>query len=840
MQTLLLVDGNSILNRAFYGVPTMTTRDGLYTNAVRGMMNILTHHLTAVKPNKVVVAFDVKAPTFRHTRYDGYKANRKGMPEELAVQLPYAKEMMRAMGCAVAELAGYEADDLLGSYAAAGAAAGCNVYVLTGDRDSLQLISEQITILLVGNKETTTYDRAKFFEKYGVYPEQFVDVKALMGDSSDNIPGVRGIGEKTACELIAEHGNLDGVYAALPDMKAGAKKTKLEAGKEDAYLSQFLARIATDAPLPLPLSETDYHGHDAEALLSLCRKLEFTALIDKLGLATTEAPTEPYTRAGADALLALPRDTTYTLFFADTCENGDAHLFVTAEGTRMEACAPVQDLLPFLTDSTRKLSVHDSKQVHRLCLSHGARFAACAFDLSLAAYLLAPTDSDYDLARLAGIYLSRSPATAEALADCAAELTAVLAAAIEEAGMHDLYYHMELPTAAVLADMEDVGFCVDTAGLAAFGARLTAEAERVAESIYLLAGENFNILSPKQLGEVLFERLGLPAEKKTKTGYATGAEVLERLRAYHPIVDMILLYRQLTKLASTYAEGLRTAADENGIIHSTFHQTVTATGRLSSSEPNLQNIPIRTELGREFRKYFVPRRAGAVLIDADYSQIELRLVAHLAKDERMLAAFARGADIHTATAAEVFGVPEEAVTPEMRKRAKAVNFGIVYGIGAFSLAADLGITRKQADAYIQSYFATYGGIKDYLDGAIAFAKEHGYAVTPFGRRRPIPELVAPKAPQREFGKRVAMNSPVQGMAADVMKLAMVAVHRALAEAKIDARLILQVHDELIVEADAACAAEAAEILRREMEHAVSLSVPLVAETAIGNSWFDCK
>lgn len=844
---LLLVDGNSVLNRAFYGVPPLTTKDGLFTNAVHGMMNIILRHLGQVAPDYAAVAFDVKAPTFRHKHYDQYKANRKGMPPELAMQLPYAKEAMAGLGFTVVELAGYEADDLLGTYAAQGKDAGLQVYVLTGDKDSLQLICEGVTVLLAGNKDTVPFDAAAFTEKYGVSPCQFVDVKALMGDSSDNIPGVAGIGEKTACKLIATYGSLDGVYAALDEMKPSAQKTKLTDGKESAYLSQYLARICTDAPVPTSLDEMAYTGYRTADLLSLCRKLELTAMIEKLHL-TEDAPAiagepaaEAYTSITGAELVALPTEPIYTLHLAPFVETDRQLAVYLTDGTlRATATLSIADLLSFLSDNRRRVAVHESKPVHRLCIANGSRFAACAFDLTLAGYVLSPTDSDYTLARMSNVYLSRAPQTIEAEADCAHALMEVLYRRLCETDSFALFSQMELPTAEVLAKMELAGFSVDVEGLRAFGERLGAEAEALAESIYFSAGGPFNILSPKQLGEVLFERLGLPAEKKTKTGYSTNAEVLEKLRPYHPIVDMILSYRQLTKLRSTYAEGLVAEADANGRIHSTFHQTVTATGRLSSAEPNLQNIPVRTELGREFRRFFVPKREDAVLIDADYSQIELRLLAHLAQDERMLDAFNRGADIHTATAAQVFEVPEEAVTSDLRKRAKAVNFGIVYGISAFSLSQDIGVSRKQAETYIKNYFAKYHGIKLYLDEVIKYAKEHGYVATPYGRRRPIPELASPKATVRAFGERVAMNSPVQGMAADVMKLAMIGVDRALTDAGLDAHLILQVHDELIVEASHEDAAEAARILQAEMERAVTLTVPLVAETAMGKSWYACK
>ncbi len=848
MQQILIVDGNSILNRAFYGVRPLTTHDGLQTGAVYGMMTILLRHLEQLKPDYAVCAFDLKAPTFRHLRYDGYKANRHGMPDELAVQLPYAKEAMAALGFAVCTCEGYEADDILGTLSRRANERGICAKILTGDRDSLQLITDKTAVLLAGNKETTLYDEAQFTSVYGISPTQFVDVKAIMGDSSDNIPGVRGIGEKGALSLISAFGTLDGVYENLDSpLVKPAMRQKLETDRENAYLSQFLARIDCDAPLAEPFDSFAYPGLRGELLVPLCNRLEFFTLRqrfeEKLAQQSEAAPNTPSSEEDAPApvsvielaeadTLTLPA-TRYALLEADDalwlCDGADVF------------CIDTDDLtaLPLLARPDVSVCCVDAKPLYHRFLETNRPFPL-GFDLSLAAYVLHARESGYDLSSMAQTWLGHDcgDTPAEQVVSVFS-LWDALDTLLKETDCAPLYYDVELPLCRLLAEMERAGFAVDCQGLTDFSALLQAQMEDYTARIYEMAGHDFNVNSPKQLGAVLFEELGLPCKKKTKTGYSTNAEILEELRPYHPIVGAILDYRQVAKLQSTYAQGLLRAADEGGRVHTTFHQSKTLTGRLSSSEPNLQNIPIRTELGRQLRNYFVPRQ-GYLLVGADYSQIELRLLADIAQDQAMLDAFAGEVDIHTLTASQVFHVPMEKVSFEQRKQAKAVNFGIVYGISKFSLSEDLHISRAEAGSYIDRYFDTYPGVRAYMDNIVTEAKERGYVTTLWGRRRYIPELTSQKAPLRAFGERVARNSPIQGTAADLMKCAMIAVDRALKESGIDARIILQIHDELIVEAKADCAAQAAQILQREMEGIHRVRVPLVAQTSIGENLLDSK
>ena len=843
MKTLLLIDGNSILNRAFYGIRPLTNSKGLNTHAVYGMMNIILHHLDERKPDHVAVAFDRKAPTFRHLNYDGYKANRKGMPPELAEQLPYAKATMRALGLTILETDGFEADDILGTCAFMGDE-DTTVYILTGDRDSLQLIRDNVTVLLASTGETKVFDRNAFNEKYGVEPEQFVDVKALMGDSSDNIPGVPGIGEKTALKLISDYSSLDGIYEHLNDGAIkGATLTKLESGKESAYVSQFLARIKTDVPLGISLSDLERKDVIRSEMKPLLTELELSSMIKRLGLdkdIEDEAPTEHSENDGndyccdgkgisANELLSL------NIPYCSVCYDENA---VKVYDGKTEYCinGKIKDILEFFSDESRTVIVYDLK---RLCLEVG-KVRCKAFDVSLAAYVVDTTEGGYSLERLSLKYLSTVLSDGYSESKVLYDLAYALNEKLKESSQSQLYYGIEEPLAPILAEMERNGFKIDVEGLKKYSDELSESCDELAQTIYFEAGREFNINSPKQLGQVLFEELKLPAPKKTKTGFSTNAETLEKLRPYHAIIDRILEYRQVSKLKSTYGEGLLKVADENGIIHSSFNQTVTATGRLSSSEPNLQNIPIRTPLGRKLRRFFIPSSPDYVLIDADYSQIELRLLAAISGDMNMVNAFISGEDIHTVTASQVFGVPIQAVTPELRKRAKAVNFGIVYGIGGFSLGADIGVSKYEADNYIKSYYEKYPLVKEYLDAVIEEAKRDGYVTTVFGRRRYIPELSSPKKSLQAFGARVAMNSPIQGAAADIIKIAMIKVDSALKESGIDARLILQVHDELILEAHRDCAEEAKAILKREMENAVSLVVPMIAETGVGDNWLECE
>ena len=842
MKKMLVVDGNSILNRAFYGVRPLTTKDGFPTNALYGMVNMIRKQTEATGADGLAVVFDLKAPTFRHGLYDAYKAGRRPMPEELAEQLPVAKELLAAMGFHVLELAGYEADDILGTVSAMCEREGIPCCLMTGDRDSLQLISDTTHILLATNTDTVDTDRAAFREKYGVEPEQFVDVKALMGDSSDNIPGVPGIGEKTALKLIAAYGSLDGVYAALP----GAKETpsvlrKLTEGKESAYLSQTLARICREVPLDIPLNDLTAAEPDRPKLRELFLRLEFSGFLKRFGLdqpdpaAASVSGAVTQTDADADVLAsALQGADTVAL---DRTEDG---ILLTADGkTVCRLTVPFEAVVPVLAGKT--VICHDVKPLYKEPALDRLRELTVR-DLMLAGYLANSSKGNYDLPMLVQDYLG-----ALLPEDCPRvtvflPLWEKLSENLAASGQTDLLGELEEPLALVLADMETAGFRIDREGIAAYGRQLGELADGLEKQIYQLAGvpEGFNINSPKQLGDILFDVLKLPHGKKTKTGYSTNAEILEKLRPYHPIVDAVLDYRQLTKLKSTYADGLLKVADAHGRVHTTFRQTGTATGRLSSTEPNLQNIPVRTELGRELRRYFLSENRDYVIVDADYSQIELRLLAAVSGDENLCEAFREGADIHTSTAAAVFGVPRDCVTPEMRKRAKAVNFGIMYGIGAFSLADDIGVSRQEAQAFIDRYLGQFPRVDAYLKQTIASAYENGYVTTLFGRRRYIAELAGKNKMQQKFGERVAMNSPIQGTAADLIKLAMIRVHRRLREEGLDARLILQVHDELLIESNRTCADRAQEILRTEMESAAHLSVPLTVEIHAGDTWFAAK
>lgn len=838
MEKLLVIDGNSIINRAFYGVRPLTTRDGMHTNAIYGMINIVEKHLNALKPEYAAVAFDLKAPTFRHKMYADYKAGRRATPPELLEQFAPAKDILRAMGFTVVEKEGFEADDLIGTLANAAAKDGKQAFVLTGDRDALQLIRDDITVLLATNTETINFDRAAFVEHYGVSPEQFVDVKAIMGDKSDNIPGVAGIGEKGALKLIADFGSLDAVYASLDETdKIGEKqKEKLRECRNNAFLSQTLARIDTNAPCGVTLADTRRCDVDSAALYGLFTKLEFTAFIKRFGLTETAAP---QVKKNEEALLISPEELcerfassrfAFAPFQDGFCFSDGEALFRTS--------ADFDALRPLLTSP--HLICHDLKALCALCAPHGFLPSECAFDVMLGAYAVNAGEGSFALDRLAAAYAGEALDADAPTAGVIFRVYEGVRKKLADDRLESLFYDMETPLCRVLYEMESAGFKIDRDGLAEYGRQLSSMQKQYEERIYMLAGGEFNINSPRQLGEVLFDKLKLPAVKKTKTGYSTNAEVLEKLRPYHPIIDEVLEYRKVAKLIGTYVEGLLKVADEDGRIHTNFKQTGTATGRLSSAEPNLQNIPIRTELGHELRRYFVPCDKNHVLIDADYSQIELRLLAHIAGDETMTNAFLSGEDIHASTASAVFGVPLSAVTPELRKRAKAVNFGIVYGIGDYSLAMDLGITKKQAGEYIESYLARFHAIDSYLKETVRLAYEHGYVETIFGRRRYIPELKASNKNMRNFGERVAMNSPIQGSAADIIKLAMINTRGALAAAKLDARLILQVHDELVVEAARECADEAAAILRREMENAVHLTVPLSVELTVGDTWYENK
>lgn len=838
MKKLLVIDGNSILNRAFFGIRALTDKNGRFTNAIFGLVNVLHRELTSLCPDYAAIAFDVHAPTFRKELYAEYKANRHGMPEELHAQLDDAKYCAECMGFCRMELPGYEADDILGTVSAMTEAdPDLHVYVLSGDRDLLQLISPRVSVLLAGNTETALFDRDAFFAKYGIEPEQFVDVKALMGDSSDNIPGVPGVGEKTAFRLIATHGSLDNVYEHLdaPDITKGLR-AKLEAGRELAYLSKKLVTILRDAPIDKSLADLAYRGMDRAALYEKFVELEFSGLIRKFGLDAADVQEEK-TVCPCEKAEYIQSDATEILTqTGEVAVTADEDTFYFSIGGKNFRFAGDVSVLAPLFDGSRRIITYDAKSLYHTLASCGVTLLGTPDDVMLYAYAVDAAGGTPALSSLFTAYLSATPAEGAPCAHLLPALRDALAARVEENGATALLHEIELPLAMLLARMEAFGFKLDRAGLESFRSQLEVAMNKLMERIYYLAGEKFNINSPKQLGVILFEKLGLPAEKKTKTGYSTDVETLNHLRRIHPIVGEILDYRQIAKLYATYAVGLLHAADEKDRIHTDFKQALTATGRLSSAEPNLQNIPIRTELGREMRRFFIPENDDYLLVDADYSQIELRLLAHMAGDERMIAAFCADEDIHTSTASAVFGVPSEEVTAELRRQAKAVNFGIVYGIGPYSLSGDLGISTAAAKEYIESYFATYPGIAAYLDAVVEDAYEKGYSTTLYGRRRTIPELRVQNKVTRKFGERVAMNSPIQGTAADIMKIAMLRVDRRLAAEGLDARLVMQVHDELIVEAHRSVADRVATILSEEMGAAADLSVPLTVDVAVMKTW----
>ncbi|WRS27078.1 DNA polymerase I [Oscillospiraceae bacterium MB08-C2-2] len=864
---LLAIDGNSIINRAFYGVRPLTTKDGLHTNAIYGFLSILQKMLSETKPDGVAVAFDLKAPTFRHKKYEGYKAQRKGMPEELAQQLPLLKELLPYLGYTTVELSGYEADDLLGTLSKSCCQGGNSCVIATGDRDSFQLIGDCVTVRLASTKggqpQSQFCDEAYIRETYGVEPLQLIDVKALMGDTSDNVPGVAGVGEKTALKLIQEHGTLDAIYEKLEDLDIRpALREKLRNGKDMAYLSRELVTIDRDSPIDTSLASYAVRPADMANAYSLLARLEIFSLMDKLGVYPVEGavsqPVETKIQCtnreelgAADAAELISRAKALdALFFFEGEEPGGIFVSVQGEGCIERLCFDheLEETAKILLESALPKRVNHIKNLYRYCLRKNISPQNLVFDLEIAAYILNPTATDYSIQRLAGEYqLPYEPDSEkqEELAHHLAQLAVYPALAdklyqtMDENDQLHLFTDIELPLAKVLAHMEHAGVAVDAAGLTEYGQRLDVEIAKYQAEIYSMAGEEFNINSPKQMGVILFEKLGLPAKKKTKTGYSTNADVLEGLMDKHPIIPAILEYRKVAKLKSTYVDGLLKVIEPDGRIHTVFQQTLTRTGRISSTEPNMQNIPIRTELGSELRRFF-HAEAGNVLVDADYSQIELRVLTHIAEDENMIAAFKNGEDIHTITASQVFDLPPLFVTPVMRSRAKAVNFGIVYGIGAFSLAQDIGVSVAEADSYIKGYLRTYSGVKQYMEDTIAYATDHGYVKTMLGRRRYLPELSSSNRITREFGKRVAMNTPIQGTAADIIKIAMVRVFDRLQAEGLRSRLILQVHDELIIESPQDEEQQARRVIQEEMEHAISLTVPLDADVGTGQNWLDAK
>ena len=876
MNKLLLIDGNSIMNRAFYGIPDMTTNDGRHTNAIYGFLNIILKIIEEEQATHICVAFDLKKKTFRHEMYEAYKGTRKGMPEELHEQMPRIKEILYAMHIRIVEQEGFEADDLIGTLSKKGEREGFAVTILSGDRDLLQLATDTVLVRIPktkhGKTEVEDYYAKNVQETYGVTPLIFIDMKGLMGDTSDNIPGVPGIGEKTAAKLLTEYGDLDGVYAAVDSMKASKMKQNLIENKDLAYLSKTLATIKLDCPIPFEFSEAAYHDpFNAEAytlfedlelksfykrfLVEKKEELTFeTVLIDEIDgynallgkLQKAKEVSFAWITQDHEALgVAVCMDLEHVylirfMMFITEAMVADNLLALSRDYQVQLACMHVKRLLPFL-------DFHEEDAV---------------FDAGLAAYLLQPNQSEYEYDTLAKVYLDLTlPSEKEVLgkeklgyfsfedaklqkwmayqAIVPYKVKAVLREKLKQTGMETLYDEMELPCLYALYEMEKNGIRVDGEALHQYGEKLRTRIEELTSEIHAMAGEEFNINSTKKLGEILFEKLGLKNGKKTKTGYSTSAEVLEKLTNAHPIIPKILEYRQLTKLNSTYAEGLAGYICADGRIHGKFHQTVTVTGRISSADPNLQNIPTRMPLGREIRKVFIPEE-GSVFVDADYSQIELRVLAHMSGDAALIAAYQADEDIHAITASQVFDVPLDQVDSTLRRKAKAVNFGIVYGISSFGLGQDLDISRKEAEGYIEKYFATYGKVKEFLDRTVEDAKKNGYTVTMFGRRRPIPELASSNFMTRSFGERAAMNAPVQGTAADIIKIAMVHVNRRLKEEHLQSRLVLQIHDELIIETKKEELETVQKLLVDEMTHAAELSVPLLVDANVGNSWYDAK
>ncbi len=876
-EKLMIIDGNSIVNRAFYGVPMLTDSEGRYTNGVYGFLNIFFKLFDEENPDYIAVAFDLHTPTFRHKMFSDYKGNRKGMPEELRGQMPILKEVLAAMNIACFEKEGYEADDILGTLAKKGEEKGFDVTVVSGDRDLLQICSDKTTVripkTIKGKTEVESYTSAEVMEKYGVTPMEFIEVKALMGDAGDNVPGVPGIGEKTAIKIIQQYKNVENAIENSAEVKPKKASENIRNFAEQARLSRKLVEIATNVPMDSDFESMKAGRPYSPGTYSLFKKLEFKSMLERVGTESTDSKNE---------ILVL-RDKSDVLNYINKLKGEVSYIIITENGKivgiafadeNSEAWAETGDgisddelvraLEPFFTGDIPKIA-HDGKTDIGILRRYGIEMKPFIFDTAIAAYILNPMRDSYNYDDISGEFLEEiCPSEEEILgkgksrqsifslspekraefavrqASVSYRSKSIMDEKLKENGQSYLYYNIELPLVFVLADMERYGIRVDRQRLVDYRESLENSIEETTKEIYELAGEEFNLNSPKQLGAILFEKLGLKGGKRTKTGYSTAAEVLEGLRYDNPIVDKILYYRQIAKLKSTYADGLLAVINEkDGRIYSTFNQTITATGRISSTEPNLQNIPVRLELGREFRKVFIPED-GYVFADADYSQIELRVLAHMADDKTLINAFKEGQDIHRLTASQVFNVPFEEVTSKQRSDAKTVNFGIIYGMGAFSLAKDLGITKKMAEKYIEGYFAKYPNIKKYMDKTIEQAETQGYVSTIFERRRPVPEIKSGNFNTRAFGERAAMNMPIQGSAADIIKIAMINVSRRLKENNMKSRLILQVHDELLIETAEDELDKVSDILKNEMENAVSLNVPMVADVHSGKSWFEAK
>ena len=882
MKKLLILDSNSIINRAFYGIRALSAADGTPTNAIYGFLNILTKLINEQQPDYLCAAFDLKAPTFRHKMYDGYKAQRKPMPDELAAQMPIAKDILRAMGVTIFEKEGFEADDIIGTVSRICGENDTECFIATGDKDDLQLAGNGTKVILtvtrMGQNETTVYDEDAVRERYHVSPHEFIDVKALMGDPSDNIPGVKGIGEKTAMSLVEKYHSIEYIYDNIDSIDVKGKMLEnLKNGRDMAFLSKQLAEIDTSVPMEFDMEQCGFDGgfKSSPELYGILKRLELNSIIKRLALTPSdESEIQPETDIFKDTV-CTEINSAKELKAALSSAGDEISLILDFSGESLAAAAFAagnnayftapsvtgaelsETLKPFLENKEFKKNVCDIKD-SLVRLSGITEINGIAFDASVAAYLINPSRKDFSVNALCEDFLGASVPVREekqlsllddepnednkSLALQAAALNALtkkLKEKIKENNQEQLYYEVELPLISVLAHMQINGFMVDKSELESFSAMLSAKIDALTKEIYFLADEEFNINSPKQLGKVLFEDLQLPCKKKTKSGYSTNADVLESLRYQHPIVDMVLNYRTLAKLNSTYCEGLLKVIGDDGRIHSSFNQTETRTGRISSTEPNLQNIPVRTELGREMRKFFCAKD-GWTLVDADYSQIELRVLAHISHDKNMIEAFKNNDDIHAITASQVFNMPLDMVTPIMRSRAKAVNFGIVYGIGAFSLAKNIGVSNKEASQYIKNYLAHYSGVDEYMKNVVEKAKQDGYVETMFGRRRYLPELTSGKAMLRKFGERVARNMPIQGTAADIIKIAMIRVNDRLKKEGLQSRLILQIHDELIVEAPIDESLYVAKLLQEEMENAVALDVPLTADAAVGKTWYDAK
>lgn len=897
MSKLMLIDGNSILNRAFYGLSggsMLTTSKGLYTNAVYAFINILNKHLEELAPEYIAVAFDMKAKTFRHQMYEGYKAQRKGMPDELAMQLPLIKEVLAAMNIPIIEREGYEADDIIGSLSLKGEKENLEVFILTGDRDSFQLVSDKTTILYpstkAGRAETKAYDKQAIYEQYGLSPEQMIEVKGLMGDASDNIPGVPGIGEKTALSLIAQYKSIDGVYEHIDEITKPKLKASLIEYREQAYLSRTLGTIFRDLHCCGSIEDLKRQGIKRDELLKVFRKLEFESLISKMNLLEVEKEDLPETNQELNIITIISRDellkivpellSEKTLTVLQLIDKEDSYnsrlsglticteqnIYALNTGEYLPESAVAEDLKDLWESEDHHKVGHNIKEFITWLFKYDIELKGLVFDTMIAEYLIDPLRSSYPITGLSYKYLNRTIPSLEELqgkgkaarqyselpleqlstisgqnARAVYDLWLHQKKVIEDNGQTELFNSIELPLITVLANMEYQGFKVDAEKLAEYNHTLSQRINTLEKTIHMLAGEEFNINSTKQLGVILFDKLGLPIVKKNKTGYSTDVEVLEELYDRHEIIPCIMEYRQLTKLKTTYAEGLEKVINPvTGKIHSTFNQTVTATGRISSTEPNLQNIPVRHEMGREIRKAFIPSTKDALFVDADYSQIELRVLAHITGDEALIKAFVNNEDIHTTTASLVFEVAPEKVTPELRRRAKAVNFGIVYGISDFGLSRDLNITRKEAKRYIDGYLAKYPKVKVYMEEIVRIGQEQGFVETMFHRRRQLPELMSKNFNQRSFGKRIAMNTPIQGSAADIIKIAMVKVYQALKESGLKSRLILQVHDELVIETMRDELEQVKALVKKCMEEAAELSVPLIADVNTGENWYQAK